>query len=380
MNPQKILHLSTFHPTQCGIASYTADLMSNLHDISNLSGRLRYKFENYISDFDYDIIIEEFSSYESFIKEINNSDIDVISLQHEFNIYGGTDGNYILSLLNQVQKPIVTTLHTVNKYFNPNQKKITEEIINKSSFTIVLTDQSKKNLNFYYGENPSIRVIYHGINNTKFIYPEDNEYRKQYSTDLLFVSAGHVRHSKGYHIILQALSKLKQNQIDFKFLILGSPQEQFSAGKAYLKDLKDQVTRLGLSENIIWISEYLPAEILHDYILSCDFGLVTYTESQHNSSGILPTILGCGRPVIATKFEYAIQLSSKFGNGIYLSDINDPGSLYETIKTLPFEGKARKELMKTCFEKSRDWLWKNVAEQYKEVFKEAQSISLSSIR
>jgi len=186
----------------------------------------------------------------------------------------------------------------------------------------------------------------------------------------VFVSAGFLRNTKGYHIALEALAKYKCIDPEFKYIILGGLQPQFSSDRLYGGQLEQMISRLQLDANILRVNEHLASEELVGYILASDIGLVTYTEEAQNASGILPLMLGLGRVVIATPFAYARAIQDRVA-GLLLSDMNDPESLLQVIIRIAKEEELRESLMVQNYEMTRDWVWSSCAAQYQVVFEEA---------
>ena len=230
---------------------------------------------------------------------------------------------------------------------------------------IVLTEISKELLIKEFNLMDSkIAVIRHGVHEIPFISPKDSIIRTQINSELVFVTAGHLRPTKGYEFALFALAKFKKIKSDFKFIIIGTYQEQFDEGQSYKKYLEKLIIDLDLSNNIIWIDKFVSLEMLLDYFKAADIGLVTYTNQDHNSSGILPIILSCGRPVVATKFEFAITLNQFRNNGVYLAEVNDSESIFNVIAKITESNEYLNRIRLFCYSKSREWLWVHAGKQY----------------
>lgn len=242
-------------------------------------------------------------------------------------------------------------------------------IAQKSHYVIVLSQTSKDFLvNQCSILSDKIFVIQHGIPDVNFINPKTTKLRNEINSDLVFISSGHLRPSKGYDFTLKALAQYKKVNNKFKFLILGTYQKQFEEGKAYKNYLENLILKLNLKDNIIWIDRYLPIKELLEYIIASDIGLVTYTEPNHNSSGVLPLILGCGRAVITTNFEYALNLKKSMEDCIQLAEINNSKSIFNSILAMVKSENYYENLMNVSYSKTRDWLWINSAKQYSNCF------------
>ena len=327
-----VCHISTFAPTQCGIATYTGDLIANLFRCDSIQLRMAFSLNDLTVDpADSELTLAANAAsdreYSTAAEIINNSCCNLVSLQHEFGIFGGSDGEYIATFVEGLKKPLVTTLHTVSPVLSQHKIRILDSLVRCSKRIIVLSDEDASVLTSLV-DCPinKIEVIRHGVPETRFSRPADSEIRRLLNASLVFVSAGHVRPAKGYHLALCALQHLKQTHKNFKYLILGRTQQQYEYGSAYREEIRELVKELGLSEHIIWLEEYLPLSQLIGYIKAADIGLVTYTDEYQASSGVLPLMLSLARPVVATSFAYAVRMAHRTP-GIHLTSTNDPKHL-----------------------------------------------------
>lgn len=371
MSAIRVCHISTFLPTQCGIATYAEDLIRALKGVHSSKVRMAHDSDELLPEFENTMYITKIDTYEKAIESINNSTANVVSLQHEFGIYGGADGEYVERLLTRIRKPIVVTLHTTPPKITAHRMDILKSLVKNSSFTVVLTEESKKLILAYtQASETKIRIIRHGIPKVEFVPPEMIEFRNAINSPLVFVSAGHLRPKKGYHIALQALAEYSKHNPHFKYLILGANQPQRDIGKAYAVQLEDLTVQLNLEDKVIRIDKYLDIQDMLQYIMAADIGLVTTTDPNQYSSGILPMILGCGRPVIATSFPYARSVA-KWVEGIRLANLDDPHNVYEKILEITQDQNAMRSLMYANYVATRPLLWENTAAQYKSIFVEA---------
>jgi glycosyltransferase involved in cell wall biosynthesis len=370
MRKLRIAHISTFSPTQCGIATYTEDLIASIHNASAQTIRMSYEDLEF-GEFDHTIPIQNEIAYDEAVAYLNDSNVDVVSLQHEFGIFGGDGGSHVLRLMRGIKKPLVTTLHTVKATMSTRKQEILSEIVEKSARLVVLTTQSAAQLIHTFGTSPSkVAVIPHGIPDVPFAAPESSNLRRRLDATVVFVSAGHRRRTKGYHLALEALARYKTINPDFKYVIIGTHQPQFHGPPAYWQDLRALVDELGMTDQVVWIDAYVSRDELLQYIMAADIGLVTYTSQEQNGSGILPLFLGCGRVVVATGFECARSLQCEV-SGLILADSNSADSVSAAISSAAEDKVRQARLMKTTFTETRSWLWKKTAQQYYSVLADA---------
>jgi glycosyltransferase involved in cell wall biosynthesis len=216
-----------------------------------------------------------------------------------------------------------------------------------------------------------IDVIGHGVPDTKFCYPDESNLRRSLNARTVFVSAGHARPAKGYHVALAALAILKRSYGDFKYLILGRAQPQYIYGD-YPGEIEELIDRLGLKDNVIWVQEYLRLSELIDHISAADVGLVTYTKGGHASSGILPLMLASGRPVVATAFAYAVHMARHIPS-IHMAPMNDPEHLCSVIYDSICDPESLRADMMSAYLSTRPFVWSRIGEEYDRVLRAAVS-------
>lgn len=320
--------VSTFPPTQCGIATYTSDFIKSLKqkypyiDIWKFQLYHDFKKNNYKKFF---IRNSNPDDYSKVSKIINNSDIDLLDIQHEYKIFGKPDGENICMLLKNVNKPISTTLHTVNFELSGFRETIFYKIIKRSDLLFVFSQEAKHFINEKYCiQENKIVVIPHGVPTIDFCLPSEITKRNINSEELIFVSAGHMRETKGYDMSLEALQKVKNIIGDkFHYYIIGSNHPQNETAENYRKKLLKLVNELGLDKNVTFINKYLELNELINFIQLADICLLPYSRKDQSSSGILALMVSCGRPIVTTPFEFAKScISEKSGivAGSFLSN------------------------------------------------------------
>ena len=345
MGLNKIGVISTFPPTQCGIATYATDLIEHLNRQYPLLEICRFELINNLS------INENGASYniikaddpEDFINAaeiINSSDIDLLDIQHEFKIYGRPDGENVLIILDKVRKPVVTTLHTVSPGQSKSRENILKKILEKSKLLFVFSNEAKQSLIERYKANQkSIAVIPHGTPSVRFQFPDEEKAKQNCPYDLVFVSSGHMRSTKGYEIAIQALNQLRLKLGRFHYYILGSDHPQNENAQNYRGNLLDMIEKYNLTKHITFIDRYLPLDSLINYIQLADICLLPYTRKEQSSSGVLALMIACGRPIVSTPFQFASSiLTSKSG---VLSESFQQNEFTRAIE-LMFERKAGK--------------------------------------
>lgn len=363
----KVCHVSTFLPTPCGIATYTGALIAALPRMETTTCRLSYETDSKCAPtkFDFQLNISQPAAHRRIAERINDSETDVVSIQHEFGIFGGADGEQVNSFAAHLRKPIVTTLHTTPANPDDSKRRILLELIERSDRVVLLSERSQSNILSYGGIEPKKTcVIRHGVPPNDIPSCAHLPVRR---SSCVLVSAGHYRVEKGYDVALRALAILKGEYNDFRFYIVGGVQEQFPRHKAYFETVTTLIHELDLSENVEQITGYASDEVFLEWIKYADFYLVSYRDLTQNSSGMIPLALRCARPVISTPFEYAKDMSAIAG-GIIISSSCEPEDICKKIKLAISERLKLNVAMKSVQKTMRQWEWPNVAEMYRAVF------------
>jgi len=361
----KVCHISTLPPTQCGIADYTAMLMDGLSGTQSSTVEMVLGDDRGATD-GFRIRLDRRSDYDRAVDWINDSDIDVVSLQHEFGIYGGPYGAHVLLLVERIDKPVVVTLHTTLATLSREYTDILVALGRQSDALVTLTELSGRNvLSHVPGAN--VNLIRHGIPDVDFRYPNAVPLRRQFGDDFVFISAGHIAPCKGIDRAVMALGKLREKRSDFRYLIVGKEHPQNAEAVPYRNRILQLINELKLRDHVINVHEFLEQDDFLQYIMSADVGLALYGEPAQNSSGMVPTILGCGRPVIASPFEY-VRATTRQVPGLYVTPSNDVDDICQTIEGLiERKDEVRKE-MSSIYTATRPWTWDRIARQYQALF------------
>lgn len=367
--------VSTFPPTQCGIATYACDLIDALQASCKefTVTKIELGLENetiHKEKIVIDNIKEE--HYYSAAEFINSTDIDLVDIQHEFKIYGKPDGENILILLNQIKKPIVTTLHTITPNLNEQRKKVFSQILYRSDLLHVFSTDAKTYVaKTYKVPDSKIKVIPHGIPSVSYKRPSEIEERNKINTSIVFVAAGHLREAKGYEIALKALYSLKKEIPSFHFLILGADHPQNKTSPLYRELLLGLVNDLGLRAQVTFIDKYLELNELIKYIQVADVGLFPYTRVEQSSSGVLALMIACGRPIVSTPFQFAqsylTESSGTLSNSFTASDFA------AAIKALIAKKGLWDAMCRYNYILGQSWSWQQVANFYLQGYNKALS-------
>lgn len=372
--------ISSFIPRQCGIATFTNDLAVSFRNIKNgniLEANITALNDNpegykYPRDVKFEIKDKSINDFKEAAYYLNLSDKDIINLQHEFGLYGGEAGSHILYLLENLKKPIVTTLHTVLKYPNEDQLKVLQEINRNSSYLVVQSEKAFSMLSEVYSiPAEKIRFIPHGAHDVQFL---DTTYYKdkfQLAEKKVLLTFGLLSPGKGVEDVINSLAEVVKTNPDTAYIILGAthPHVKKQYGEAYRNSLENLVKKHGLENNVIFINRFVNTEELLEFLLMSDIYISPYHNMEQIVSGTLTYALASGKAVISTPYWYAEELL-KNDRGI-LYEPHNVESLSNAITDLLNDENKRNRLRRNAYESGRKMIWSEVAKNYYDLFQQA---------
>lgn len=367
-----IAFLSTYPPRECGIATFTQDLI-NAMDNSKIMETSVVAIRNSEDEVYEGKVITEIrqNNHDDYIKaahKLNDSDIDLVVIEHEYGIFGGEYGDYILDFVNSLNIPVVTTLHTILTEPNPRQRSIINTLGKKSAKIVTMAKNTKQLLQSVYGVDlQKIEVIHHGVPK-KLIQSRESLKRKFGYEGMQIISTfGLLGPGKGIEHGIEAISKVVKDHKDVMYLILGQTHPAIKEeGQAYRNKLEKLVDELGLNKNVKFINKYLTKDEIIQYLQLSDIYMTPYLGKDQAVSGTMAYAVGYGRVIVSTPYLYAREmLSDRRG---MLAEFSNPDSLAECINYV-LENPAQKARMERGIIKiGRTMYWDKVAQCYIDVF------------
>jgi len=328
---------------------------------------------NYPDKVRFEINQNILSEYSVAAEFMNISQADIVSVQHEFGIFGGAAGSHLLKLLGELRMPIVTTLHTVLKDPQPDYREVMLRLVELSDKLIVMSHKAFKILQEGYGvQKEKIVFIHHGIPDLPFVDP--NFYKEKFAVEgkKVLLTFGLLSPTKGIETVLQALPKVVQKHPDVAYIILGAthPHILKAQGEEYRIGLQQLVSKLGLSEHVIFQNRFVEQETLYEFLGVADIYITPYLDEAQITSGTLAYAMGTGKAVISTPYWYATEMLDE-GRG-RIVPFNDPDAMAEQIIDLLDNETERHGLRKKAYTFCREAIWKEVARQYLQVFSDVR--------
>ncbi len=383
----KIAYISTYPPKRCGIGTFTNNLLNAVfsnteqkkvddHAFVVALNEEDKEFE-YPEEVKYTIRTNHQKDYIKAARFINFSGADVVVLQHEFGIFGGEMGVYILPLLHRLTVPLVTVCHTVLKNPSYIQQAIVSEIGKRSSRIIVMSHLAVDFLkNIYNIPHRKLEIIEHG---TPVFKPNvQNSLKKAYNLKdrTVLLTFGLLGRNKGIETVLHALPEVVKDHPGILYIILGTthPAVLRLSGEEYKEYLKMLVKKYGLENNVFFYDKFVSEETLVDYLSMADIYITPYLAKEQITSGTLSYAVGAGSCVLSTPYWHAEELLAK-GRGI-LFDFKDYEQLSVIISDLLDNPSKLEKIRKKAFDYGKKLIWPKNGKVYFELYKKVHAKAL----
>lgn len=387
--PSWILYVGTFPPRECGIATFTHDLANA---IANKMPSLKTKvlalnrgainIYNYPKEVIFEINESNIQEYIDIAKKINSlPEIKLVCIQHEFGIFGGEWGSYLVPFLETLQKPIVVTLHSLLPHPNDRLKNIVQSIARYARCLIVMTPRAIEILKNDYNIKSAIEIIPHGIPSVPFVPNLKPKIKLGYKDRIILSSFGLVSEDKGYEDAIAALPQVVEKFPNLLYLIIGEthPVVRSLKGEKYRNFLEKKVQKLKLQRNVKFYNKYLTLQEIIQYLQATDIYIVSNLNPYQITSGTLAYALGCGRAVISTPFLHARDVIQNENQGI-LVNFKNPQSFTKAILKILNNSDLKTKMEKEAYSSSRMMTWPNVALSYIKVFQQYSSLEQKSLK
>lgn len=371
--PMNIAFLSTYPPRECGLATFTQDLVMHLSKMYLTSKSRVIAVSNKTFQYDDRVMMElaqnNKDNYRKMAEKLNHSEIELLVIEHEYGIYGGEWGEYLLDLVNNLKIPFVTTLHTVLPLPNTKQRHILNVLGKKGEKVVTMAHNTVDILKNVYGIEPSkIEVINHGVSYIPMKSREDLKTANKLEKRFIISTFGLLGPGKGLEYGVEAIAKVAKDHQNVLYLILGQthPAVKKTSGENYRKSLETLVEKLGIGNNVRFVNRYLTKEEIIRYLKLSDIYLTPYLDKNQAVSGTLASAVGCGRVIVSTPYSYANEMLSQ-GRGL-LAKFRDSESIAECIKYVIDHPEEKSQMEQKTLETGKTMLWEHVAEQYKDLF------------
>ncbi|MDP2632414.1 MAG: glycosyltransferase family 4 protein [Candidatus Curtissbacteria bacterium] len=364
----KIAFIASFVPRKCGVATYTRDLSLEIHKkripVSIVAMENPMIPTVYAPPVIEAIHQEKIQTYRKAAKLLNSSSCDIVHLQHEFGLFGGADGEYILELAQALKKPLIVTFHTVLLTPTEHQKYIIQELARLARNVIVMDEVGKNRLEQVYGLNPNDSVfIMHGAPITT-MKKYDAKKTINFHHSFILLSNNLLSRNKGIEYAIEAVAQAVSKIPNLVFLVVGEthPLVKKTEGESYREELMKLVIKLKLVKHVIFINKYVPLEQLQIYLAAADVYITPYLDPQQITSGTLSYAIGAGKACISTEFIYAKDILAK-DRGI-LVQFQDSYAIAKALVELYKDPKKLQILETNAANLRKDMRWSHVAQKH----------------
>lgn len=386
---KKIGVIGTYLPRQCGIATFTTDLSKAIRSelrednlLINIAMNDREEGYDYPSEVKLTIQEGDREEYIKVAQYLNKNEYRAIIIQHEYGIYGGEDGEYIIDLMKRLEMPVLTNLHTVLENPSSGQRKVMNSLVKYSEKLLVMSIKAFDILaRVYEVPQEMIAFVPHGIPDTSF--EEQGTYNDIIGLEgkEIILTFGLLSPGKGLEVMIEAMPAIVKKNPNAVYLILGKthPHILEKTGDAYRENLKKQIRSLNLEENVIFHDKFVESETLIRYIKTSTLYSIPYLKKEQITSGTLSCAIGSGAAVVSTPFWHAEELLAE-GRGV-LVPFRDSESLAREINMLLRDSERRQDMRKKAYDYSRSMIWSEVAKNYLKIIggcKEKKNIHIFS--
>lgn len=371
----RTIYISSYIPRRCGIATFTKDLTTA---INNLNPHALSEIIAVLDDLEYPypwevktrISQHVLSDYIDAARYINRSSTDIVNLQHEFGLYGGEDGEYILSLIDDLERPLVTTFHTILPEPDDHKAYIMRRIIDKSAVIVAMTNESLQTLITKYNCPPEkVILINHGVPDFAFNKMDFHKKKLHIRSAPMILTAGLLGPGKGLEFVIDAMPEILSKIPEAQLHIVGQthPHILKREGEKYRQSLKKRILKHNISKAVKFINKYVEDDDLHHYFSAADFFVTAYTNLQQPTSGTLAWGIASGKVNIATPYQHARE-ALQDGSGILVKP-NDSKSIADAVVSFWADSEGMEAMRHKAYTKGRKMTWPSIGHQYLDLFR-----------
>jgi glycosyltransferase involved in cell wall biosynthesis len=358
--------VSTFPPTQCGLATFTAALRGALLDSSADEGRVVRLVDAPVprpgDEVVAQLVADDAASLRHAAAQLNLCDVAIV--QHEYGVYGGADGSEILHLLDQVLVPCVVVLHTVLTDPTPHQRQVLEAVIAKADAVVAMTMTARGRLAAGYAVDlTKVSIIAHGAPALQTTMAQPTFRTGEFTV----LTWGLLGPGKGIEWGIEAMTMLRDLAPRPRYMVAGQthPKVLLHQGDVYRDRLREQVRQADLGSSITFDGHYRNTSALASLVRSADVVLLPYDSTEQVTSGVLIEAVAAGKPVVATQFPHAREVLA--GGAGLLVPHRDPAAIAAALRSLMTRGDVMARVAAAATAAAPQLLWPVIAEQYREL-------------
>jgi glycosyltransferase involved in cell wall biosynthesis len=377
---KRIAFIGNYMPRQCGIATFTTDLCEALATEYKGTACIALPVNDTDAGYEYparvrfELTEKDIESYRRAADFLNINNVDIVSLQHEYGIYGGRAGSYILTLLRELRMPIITTFHTILQNPDPDQLRVLEEIALLSDRVVVMSQRGVDFLKeIYHVPAEKIDLIPHGIPDVPFVDPSFHKDLFGVEGKSVLLSFGLLSANKGIENVIKAMPAILKKHPNVVYIVVGAthPHVIRNEGETYRLSLQWLAHEKGVESNVIFYNRFVGLDELIQFISAADIYITPYLDAAQITSGTLAYTLGAGKAVISTPYWYAEEMLADERGA--LVPFRDPQALADQVIDLLDNESKRHAMRKRAYLYGRDMIWPQVARRYMQSFECART-------
>lgn len=370
----KLAYIGTYPPRECGIGTFTQNLAhAMLENGKGVNEIMVFAMNDHNQKYAYppevklSINQEQQTDYLEAVNYINLSGADACILEHEFGIFGGQSGVYILPLLHRLNIPLITTLHTILETPSYNEKAILKEICKMSDRVVVMSHKAIRFLvEIYDVPKEKIVLIEHGVPDIHFDKQESRTEFKLNEKKLL-LTFGFIGRNKGIETVINALPRIIEKHPEVLYIVLGKthPNVLRNSGEEYRNYLQVLIKTLHLNGHVLLLNEFIDENELFKYLSACDIYITPYLSEAQITSGTLSYAMGAGCAVVSTPYWHALELLAE--NKGRLFDFNDSEGLSKVLNELLGNPEILNEIQENAAKYGQNITWPKIGQTYTEL-------------
>jgi glycosyltransferase involved in cell wall biosynthesis len=361
--------VATYPPRRCGIATFTHDLAAATGEQQIVALQPPDGPPAYPREVRHVIRRDHREDYLRVAMALNRSDARVVSVQHEYGIWGGDDGEAVLDFVAALHIPVVTTLHTVPQSPTMGQRRILVRLIEASAASVVMSRAAAELLGRKYAVDPSaLDVVAHGVPDLPLVDPDLVKPRLGMVTAPMILSFGLLGPGKGYEAVIEAMPEVTRACPTAYYVILGAthPELLRREGEAYRTRLAQLAADLGVSDHVIFVDRFVTRMELGSWLTAADIFVTPYPNPDQIVSGTLAYAMGAGKACVSTPYAYAMEMLEA-GRG-RLVESSSPEAFAASLTELLRDDDQRRRVGRRAYEFSRTMVWPAIGEKYRGIF------------
>jgi len=377
MLPPQVLFLGSYPPRECGIATFTKDVVDAYDRAFGFSSPViaidepDAEVRRYPPEVVARIKEQSRESYARAAELVSVYPIELVNIQHEYGLFGGERGEWLVDFIRVLQKPVVLTMHTVLPDPDSDYLRVTRALCEQASKVVALSETGRGLLENVYGVDPErLAVIHHGVPDVPFQDTDAAKASFGIGQRTVISTFGLISRGKGLEYAIEAMRDVVKRHPETLYLILGEthPVVRRQEGESYRESLISMVRDFGLNYNVQLIDKYLDFDEVVSYLAATDIYLTPYLNPAQIVSGTLAYAVGCGKAIVSTPYLYAQELLAH--NRGFLCEFRDADSIARRLNMLLDDPALRRATERRAYRFGRQMTWPHVASQYGALFAE----------